>query len=122
MPVTAHMRSRWRCGAESSCFRCPSCESPIQGIGATALLRKDRIMTPIKFGRLSRYAWTCALVCLTLASCSEGPLDPHGPVGKAERLILLDATAIMLAEGGPVILLTFWFAWWVRSSYRPAPD
>src|ERR1700722_18400817 len=120
MPVTAHMRSRWRCGAESSCFRCLSCESPVQAIGAKALLRKDRIMTPIKLGRLSRHAWTCALVCLTLASCSEGPLDPQGPVGKAERLILLDATAIMLAVGVPVILLTFCFAWWFRSGNRRA--
>src|SRR6266704_2966872 len=91
------------------------CESPIQGIGATALLRQGCIMTPIKLGRLSRHAWTCALVCLTLASCSEGPLDPQGPIGKAERLILLDATAIMLAVGIPVILLTFCFAWWFRS-------
>ena len=77
-------------------------------------------MTPIKLGRLSSHAWTCALVCLTLASCSEGPLDPHGPVGKAERLILLDATAIMLAVGVPVILLTFCFAWWFRSGNRRA--
>jgi len=81
-------------------------------------------MTPIKPGRLSRHASTCALVCLTLASCSEGPLDPHGPVGTAERMILLDATAIMLAVGVPVILLTFCFAWWFRSGnsrarYRP---
>jgi cytochrome o ubiquinol oxidase subunit 2 len=73
---------------------------------------------------LSRHASTCALVCLTLASCSEGPLDPQGPVGKAERLILLDATAIMLAVVIPVILLTFCFAWWFRSGnprarYRP---
>jgi cytochrome o ubiquinol oxidase subunit II len=81
-------------------------------------------MTPIKLGRLSRRASTCALVCLTLASCGEGPLDPHGPVGKAERLLLLDATAIMLAVIVPVILLTLGFAWWFRSAnararYRP---
>ena len=81
-------------------------------------------MTPIKLGRLSRRASTCALVCLTLASCSEGPLDPQGPVGKAERLILADATAIMLAVVVPVIVLTFCFAWWFRAGnsrarYRP---
>jgi cytochrome o ubiquinol oxidase subunit 2 len=63
-------------------------------------------------------------VCLALASCSEGPLDPQGPVGKAERLILLDATAIMLAVIVPVIVLIFAFAWWFRSGnsrarYRP---
>jgi cytochrome o ubiquinol oxidase subunit 2 len=82
-------------------------------------------MTPIKPGRLSRHASTCALVCLTLASCSEGPLDPQGPVGRAERLILLDATAIMLAVVVPVIVLTFCFAWWFRSGNsraRRLPD
>jgi cytochrome o ubiquinol oxidase subunit 2 len=72
-------------------------------------------MTPVKLGRPSRHAWTCVPVCLLLAACSEGPLDPQGPVGKAERLILLDATAIMLAVGVPVILLTLGFAWWFRS-------
>jgi cytochrome o ubiquinol oxidase subunit II len=81
-------------------------------------------MTPIKLGRLPCRARTCAFVCLALASCSEGPLDPQGPVGKAERLILLDATAIMLAVIVPVILLIFGFAWWFRSGnsrarYRP---
>jgi cytochrome o ubiquinol oxidase subunit 2 len=81
-------------------------------------------MTSIKLGRLPGRAWAFAPVCLTLASCSEGPLNPQGPVGKAERLILLDATAIMLAVIVPVIVLIFAFAWWFRSGnararYRP---
>jgi cytochrome o ubiquinol oxidase subunit II len=59
-----------------------------------------------------------------LGSCGEGVLDPHGPVGKAERVILYDATAIMLAVVIPVIILTLVFAWWFRSKnararYRP---
>jgi cytochrome o ubiquinol oxidase subunit II len=59
-----------------------------------------------------------------LESCAEGVLDPHGPVGKAERIILYDATAIMLAVIIPVIVLTLVFAWWFRSKngrarYRP---
>ena len=58
--------------------------------------------------------------CLTLASCAEGPLDPHGPVGRAERLILGDATAIMLAVIVPVIILTLVFAWWFRAGNRRA--
>jgi hypothetical protein len=41
-----------------------------------------------------------------LTSCRQGVLDPHGPVGAAERLMLYDATAIMLAVVVPVILLT----------------
>jgi cytochrome o ubiquinol oxidase subunit II len=61
---------------------------------------------------------------LLLASCNEGVLDPRGPVGKAERVILYDSTAIMLAVIIPVILLTLVFAWWFRAGndrarYRP---
>jgi cytochrome o ubiquinol oxidase subunit 2 len=52
---------------------------------------------------------------MLLASCHEGVLDPHGPVGKAERVILYDATAIMLAVVIPVIVLTLVFAWWFRA-------
>jgi cytochrome o ubiquinol oxidase subunit 2 len=55
-----------------------------------------------------------------LASCQEGPLDPHGPIGQAERIILYDATAIMLAVVIPVILMTLLFAWWFRSGNRHA--
>ena len=61
---------------------------------------------------------------MLLASCHEGVLDPHGPVGKAERVILYNSTAIMLAVVIPVILLTLVFAWWFRdknkrAQYRP---
>jgi cytochrome o ubiquinol oxidase subunit 2 len=55
-----------------------------------------------------------------LASCHEGVLDPHGPVGGAERVILYDATAIMLAVVLPVIILTLAFAWWFRAGNRRA--
>jgi len=76
--------------------------------------------------RPSRLAFFAALsgACL-LASCRRaGVLDPQGPVGSAERLILLNATAIMLVVVLPVIALTLVFAWWYRASnkravYRP---
>jgi len=58
--------------------------------------------------------------CVLLASCQEGVLDPRGPVGRAERVILYDATAIMLAVVIPVILLTLLFAWWFRAGNRRA--
>ena len=58
--------------------------------------------------------------CLFLVSCREGPLDPHGPIGQAERIILYDAITIMLAVVVPVILLTLGFAWWFRSGNRRA--
>lgn len=61
------------------------------------------------------------LVATTLlASCREGVLDPQGPVGAAERLMLYDATAIMLAVIVPVIVLTLAFAWWFRAGNRRA--
>ena len=55
-----------------------------------------------------------------LTSCQEGPLNPHGPIGQAERVILYDATGIMLAVVIPVIVLTLVFAWWFRSGNRRA--
>src|SRR5258707_7827481 len=61
---------------------------------------------------------------MLLASCNEGVLDPHGPVGKAERVILYDSTALMVAVVIPVIDNTLVFAWWFRARnsharYRP---
>jgi cytochrome o ubiquinol oxidase subunit 2 len=59
------------------------------------------------------------LVCATmvLASCEPaGVLDPKGPIAEAERLLLVNATAIMLVVVVPVILATLAFAWWYRSS------
>jgi cytochrome o ubiquinol oxidase subunit 2 len=47
---------------------------------------------------------------------AEGVLDPQGPIAAAERLILLDSTAIMLVIVVPVIVLTLAFAWWYRAS------
>jgi cytochrome o ubiquinol oxidase subunit II len=61
---------------------------------------------------------TCA--AMLMASCHEGVLDPHGPVGKAERIILYDSTAIMLAVVIPVIVLTLLFAWWFRAKNKQA--
>jgi len=49
-----------------------------------------------------------------------GVLDPQGPVAQSERLILLDATAIMLAVIIPVIVATFAFAWWFRAGNKKA--
>jgi cytochrome o ubiquinol oxidase subunit 2 len=52
---------------------------------------------------------------LPLAGCG-GVLDPQGPVGASEKLILIDSVAIMLAIVVPVILATIGFAWWFRAS------
>jgi cytochrome o ubiquinol oxidase subunit 2 len=51
-------------------------------------------------------------------------LAPAGPVAAGDRIILLDATFIMLAIVIPTMLATLAFAWWFRASntqatYRP---
>lgn len=43
-------------------------------------------------------------------------LDPRGQIGRAERTILIDSMAIMLAIVVPTILAIFAFAWWYRAS------
>jgi cytochrome o ubiquinol oxidase subunit 2 len=51
-----------------------------------------------------------------LAGCSQGILDPQGPIASAERLLLINSTAIMLVVVIPVIVATLAFAWWYRAS------
>ena len=60
------------------------------------------------------------LCAALLAGCSYGVLDPQGPVGAHEKLILFDATTIMLAVVIPVIVCTLAFAWWFRSRNKRA--
>jgi hypothetical protein len=41
------------------------------------------------------------LVCATvLGGCSQGVLDPQGPIAAAERLLLINSTAIMRKRQG----------------------
>ncbi len=63
----------------------------------------------------SKVASAALLLALPLAGC-RGVLDPYGPVGLSERLILFDSLAIMLAIVVPVIAATLAFAWWFRAS------
>jgi cytochrome o ubiquinol oxidase subunit 2 len=72
---------------------------------------------------IGKRAGICALMLPSVGS-ALGVLDPHGPVGAAEKLILLDSLVIMLAIVVPLILATFGVAWWFRASntrarYRP---
>jgi len=61
------------------------------------------------------------VLCLfCLSGCSEGVLSPHGPVGDAEKIILLNSLGIMLAIVIPTILATFAVAWWYRASHTKA--
>ena len=59
-----------------------------------------------------------------LGGCTEGVLDPKGPIAEADRQILLNSLGIMLAIVIPVIVATLGVAFWfresnVRARYRP---
>jgi len=46
--------------------------------------------------------------------------DPQGPIGAAEKTILIDSLAIMLAIVLPTIVAIFAFAYWFRASNERA--
>jgi cytochrome o ubiquinol oxidase subunit 2 len=56
------------------------------------------------------------LLPLALTACDPALLDPQGPIGVAEKTILIDSLAIMLAIVAPTIIATLAFAWWFRAS------
>ncbi|MDQ2878563.1 MAG: ubiquinol oxidase subunit II [Pseudomonadota bacterium] len=57
---------------------------------------------------------------MLLGGCEPGVLDPAGPVAGADRTILLDSLAIMLAIVVPTIVATLGFAWWFRAGNTKA--
>jgi len=73
---------------------------------------------------LAGRAGLLAVSAIAASACDRGILDPIGPVGGAEKTILINSTAIMLAIVIPTIIATFAFAWWFRrgnakAEYRP---
>src|ERR1700755_1597563 len=61
---------------------------------------------------------------VALSGCTEGVLDPKGPIAEAERQILFNSLGIMLAIVLPTIVAILGVAFWFRSSngrarYRP---
>jgi cytochrome o ubiquinol oxidase subunit 2 len=72
---------------------------------------------------LSRTVLLGALL-MPSSACNRGILDPVGPVGSAEKQILINSTAIMLAIIIPTMIATVGIAWWFRrgnakATYRP---
>jgi cytochrome o ubiquinol oxidase subunit II len=60
-----------------------------------------------------------------LAGCNRGVLDPQGPIASAEKTILMNSLAIMLAIVVPTIIATLAVAFWFRASNsraRHRPD
>ena len=72
-------------------------------------VRRPRSSRPSDRSRLA-----AAVAAPPLAGCG-GVLDPHGPIGASERLILFDSSRIMLVIVVPVIIATSGFAWWFRA-------
>src|SRR5215218_834476 len=65
-----------------------------------------------------------APLSLTVCGCNRGILDPVGPVAAAEKQILINSTAIMLAIIIPTMIATVAIAFWFRrgnakATYRP---
>jgi cytochrome o ubiquinol oxidase subunit 2 len=86
----------------------------MNGLSATSLrASRDRFAVTL-FARAKRAPVIGA--ALGLSGCKSGILDPQGPIGSAEKTILLNSLAIMLAIVIPTILATLWFAWWFRES------
>jgi cytochrome o ubiquinol oxidase subunit II len=52
----------------------------------------------------------------TLGGCTEGILNPQGPIASAERQVLLNSLAIMLAIVIPTIIAILAVGFWFRSS------
>jgi cytochrome o ubiquinol oxidase subunit 2 len=60
------------------------------------------------------------LLGAALSGCSEGVLNPKGPIAAAERQILFNSLGIMLAIVIPTMVATLAVAFWFRSSNRRA--
>jgi cytochrome o ubiquinol oxidase subunit II len=71
----------------------------------------------LRRARLGAGCWLASCAALPLAACQRaGVLNPQGPIASAERLLLINSTAIMLVVVIPVIVATLSFAWWYRAS------
>ena len=86
--------------------------------GMASDIRQWRRQWPgLKHALLDSGRWLSAGAVAPLAGCQRaGVLDPQGPIASAQRLLLINATAIMLVVVVPVIIATLGFAWWYRSS------
>src|SRR3977135_1724924 len=113
----AHSRPRGRrMGAAASRCMPNSSQAPPAAHAAPSTSARSNM----RYGLLAVVLIGVAL----LGGCTEGVLDPKGPIAAADRQILLNALGIMLAIVVPVILATLGVAFWFRASnqrarYRP---
>lgn len=105
--MTPDQPQQSRLGAPSRADLHGKPDEPPDGTGPFRCLRSVN-------ARAARCAVLMAPIVLT--ACQPAVLDPQGPVGLAEKMILIDSLAIMLAIVVPTIAATFAFAWWFRAS------
>src|SRR6266849_678135 len=108
-------RSRRMVAAASRCMP-NSCQAPFAAHAAPPTSARSNM----RYGLLV----VVLIGVATLGGCTEGVLDPKGPIAAADRQILLNSLGIMLAIVVPVILATLGVAFWFRASnerarYRP---
>src|SRR5258707_10334021 len=60
------------------------------------------------------------LTAVPFSGAAMNILDPQGPMGAADKTILIDSLAIMLAIVLPTIVAIFAFAFWFRASNTKA--
>src|SRR5262249_6715902 len=94
------------------------CPMPLAAEAASSSSARGR--SSMRYGLLALVLIGASL----LGGCTEGVLDPKGPIALAERQILFNATGIMLAIVIPVVIATLGVAFWFRASnerarYRP---
>lgn len=96
--------------------------SPMRGIGPNLAephywSADNHIRTAMK----PRLFLLCLLtICAGLSGCTEGVLATHGPIGEAEKILLLEALFTMLLVVVPVIALAVYYFWWFRATNKHA--
>jgi cytochrome o ubiquinol oxidase subunit 2 len=99
------------------------CESNLAisgwGLVDTNRCQGDGTRAAFPAGKALRTVFASGLIALT-CGCNRGVLDPVGPVGAAEKTILINSTAIMLAIIIPTMIATVAFAWWFRAGNKKA--
>jgi cytochrome o ubiquinol oxidase subunit 2 len=73
-------------------------------------------MRKFHYNDIGRLRSILLAIPIALTGCKPAVLDPGGPIGLAEKTILIDSVAIMLAIGVPTMIATLCFAWWFRAS------
>jgi cytochrome o ubiquinol oxidase subunit II len=98
-PQQSRLRTPSRAGSHGKPHGPPDRTGPFEWRLSARAARRAVLMAPI-----------------VLTACQPAVLDPQGPVGLAQKSILIDSLVIMLAIVLPTIAAILAFAWWFRAS------